>query len=196
MSKTAVYGIDYLKLSPALESGETSGTYPDFEKVASKFLVTAIPKDSMSFNDQAAGDNDIEVEDLDTIYASLPSDMGSEGFTVQTYDMGEVAYEYLMGYTKNGEWNEETLGFSLPNQAVELKTKAFQDFPARVFQWARMKVKVTKTGNIGKSGFPNFNLEFKKLANLDKDGKEVPGARNKIYTAPAPAPDPDPLPEG
>ena len=50
-----------------------------------------------------------------------------------------------------------------------------------------MKVKVTKTGTIGKSGFPNFNLEFKKVANLDKTGKEISGARNKIYTAPAPA---------
>ena len=184
MSKTAVYGIEYLKLSPAIESGETAGTYPDFDKVAAKFLVTAIVKDSISFSVQAPGDTDIEVDDMDTLYASLPSDAGSEGFTVQTYDMGEEAYKYLLGYTKNAEWNEETPGFSLANQGVELKTKAFQDFPARIFQWARMKVKVTKTGNIGKSGFPNFNLEFKKLANLNKDGKEVSGARNKIYTAP------------
>ena len=184
MSKTAVYGIEYLKLAPALESGETAGTYPDFEKEAVKFLVTAIVKDSMSFNDQAPGDTDIEVEDMNTLYASLPSDVGSEGFTVQTYDMGEEAYKYLMGYTKKEEWNEETPGFSLANQGVELKTKDFQDFPSRIFQWARMKVKVTKTGSIGKSGFPNFNLEFKKLANLNKEGKEVSGAGNKIYTAP------------
>lgn len=184
MSKTAVYGIEYLKLSPSIETGETAGAFPDFEKVATKFLVTAVVKDSMSFNDQAPGDTDIEVEDMDTVYASLPSDVGSEGFTVQTYDMGEEAYKYLLGYTKSGEWNEEVPGFALPNQAVELKTKAFQDFPARIFQWARMKVKITKTGNVGKSGFPNFNLEFKKLSNLNKEGKAVAGARNKIYTAP------------
>lgn len=186
MAKNAVYGIDYLKLSPSIEIGETSGTYPDFEKIASKFSVTAIVKDSFSHNDQAKGDSDIEVEDMDTLYASLPSDAGSEGFTVQTYDMGEEAYKYLLGYTKNAEWNEETPGFQLANQAVELKTKNFQDFPARVFQWARMSVKVTKTGNIGKSGFPNFNLEFKKLANFNKDGKEISGARNKIYTPAVP----------
>ena len=187
MSKTAVYGIDYLKLAPAIETGEDAGNYPDFETVANIFKVTAIPKDSLSHNDQAPGDNDIEVEDMDTLYASLPSDAGSEGFTVQTYDMGENAYKYLYGYTKKGEWNEETVGYKLPNQAVELKTKEFQDFPARIFQWAKMKVKVTKTGTIGKSGFPNFNLEFKKVANLDRTGKEISGARNKIYTAPAPA---------
>ncbi|MEY8608462.1 hypothetical protein AALM74_04690 [Parabacteroides segnis] len=189
MLKTAVYGIEYLKLAAAIEAGENAGTYPDFDTVANVFKVTAIPKDSFSHNDQAPGDNDIEVEDMATLYASIPSDAGSEGFTVQTYDMGENAYKSLMGYTKNGEWNEETVGFQLPNQAVELKTKAFQDFPSRIFQWARMKVKVTKTGTVGKSGFPNFNLEFKKVANVNKEGKEIPGARNKIYTAPDPAPE-------
>lgn len=176
--KTAVYGIEYLKLAPAIESGENAGSYPEFE-TASQFSVTAIVKDSFSHNDTAPGDNDIEVEDMDTLYASLPSDVGSEGFTLQTYDMGEEAYKYLLGYAKKGDWMEEIVNYSLPNQAVELKTKAYQDFPARIFQWARMKVKVTKTGNVGKSGFPNFNLEFKKLANMDKSGKQIGGARNK-----------------
>lgn len=189
MSKTAVYGIEYLKLAAAIEAGENAGSYPDFDTVANLFKVVAIPKDSFSHNDQAPGDNDIEVEDMETIYASLPSDAGSEGFTVQTYDMGENAYKYLLGYAKKGDWNEESVGYKLPNQAVELKTKQLQDFPSRIFQWARMKVKVTKTGTVGKSGFPNFNLEFKKVANLDKDGNEISGARNKIYVAPAPAPE-------
>lgn len=186
MSKTAVYGIEYFKLAAAIETGENAGNYPDFDTVANIFKVVAIPKDSFSHNDQASGDNDVEVEDMDTIYASLPSDAGSEGFTVQTYDMGENAYKYLLGYAKKGEWNEETVGFQLPNQAAELKTKAFQDFPSRIFQWARLRVKVTKTGSVGKSGFPNFNLECKKVANMDKTGAEISGARNKIYTPGAP----------
>nr|DAO22996.1 MAG TPA: hypothetical protein [Caudoviricetes sp.] len=187
MSKTAVYGIDYLKLSPAIETGDTAGNYPEFDKVAAKFLVTAIVKDSVSFNDQAPGDTDIEVEDMDNAYANLPSDMGSKGFTLQTYDMGEEAYKYLAGYKKDGDWNQETPGFTLPNQAVEIKTKAIDGFPAKIFQYARMKVKVTRTGNLGKSGFPNFNLEFKQLANLDKEGREISGARHKDYVASAPA---------
>lgn len=185
---TAVYGIEHLKLAPANESGESAGTYPDFETVAAKFMVRAIVKDSMQYNDAAPGTNDIEVEDMDDYYASLPSEPGKKGFTLQTYDMGEGAYKYLLGYTKNGEWNEEAIGYKLPNQSVELKTKAIDGFPARLFQWARMKIVVTRSGTIGKSGFPNFNLEFQQLANLDKTGMEISGARNKIYTAPAPAP--------
>lgn len=102
MSKTAVYGIDYLKLAPAIETGEDAGNYPDFETVANIFKVTAIPKDSLSHNDQAPGDNDIEVEDMDTLYASLPSDAGSEGFTVQTYDMGKTPINIFMDIQRKG----------------------------------------------------------------------------------------------
>lgn len=184
MDKEAVYGIDYLKLASAIISGETAGSYPDFEKIAEKFQVKAIVKDSMQYNDSAPSTNDIAVEDMDDYYASLPSEPGKKGFTLQTYDMGEAAYKYLLGYTKNGEWNEESVGYTLPHQAVELKTKEIDGFPARIFQWAKMKVTVTRAGTIGKSGFPNFNLEFQQFANLDKNGKEISGARNKIYTAP------------
>ena len=60
MSKTAVYGIDYLKLAAAIEAGDKAGTYPDFDTVDSIFKVVAIPKDSFSHNDQAPGDNDID----------------------------------------------------------------------------------------------------------------------------------------
>lgn len=185
MEKEAVYGIDYIKLANAIVSGENAGAYPDFDTVADKFMVRAIVKDSMQYNDSAPGTNDIEVEDMDDYFASLPSEPGKKGFTLQTYDMGAGAYKYLLGYTKNGEWNEEAVGYKLPNLAVELKTKEIDGFPAFVFQWAKMKVTVTRSGTIGKSGFPNFNLEFQQLANLDKNGKEISGARNKIYTAPA-----------
>ena len=184
MAGTAVYGIDYMKLAPAIESGDTAGAYPEFETVQVKFNVKAIVKDSFQFNDSAPGANDIEVEEMDNYYASLPSDPGKKGFTVQTYDMGSEAYKYLTGYAKNGEWDEETPGFDMPNQAVELKTKSLKGFPAKLFQWARMKLTVTRTGTVGKSGFPNFNLEFQQLANLNKDGKEISGARNKNYTEP------------
>lgn len=179
---TAVYGIEHLKLSPAIESGDNAGEYPDFEEAVAVFQITAIVKDSTSYNDAAPGTNDIEVEDMDTFYARLPSDLGSKGFTVQTYDMGESAYKYLLGYTEAGNWMTETPGFVLANQAVELKSDSLDGFPSKIFQWARMKAAVTRTGTVGKSGFPNFNLEFTQLANLDKDGMEISGARWQIAT--------------
>ena len=42
-----------------------------------------------------------------------------------------------------------------------------------------MKLTVTKQGTIGKSGFPNLNIECKKQAFLNAQGKEIPGARWK-----------------
>lgn len=186
MEGTAVYGIEHLKLAQAIETGENAGAYPVFETAAAKFSVVAITKDSFSFSDSAPGANDIEVEDMENYYARLPSDPGKKGFTLQTYDMGEDAYKYLLGYSKNGEWNEENPKFKLANQAVELKSKEIDNFPSKIFQWARMKVVVTKAGTIGKSGFPNFNLDCQQLANVDKEGKEISGARNKNYVAPDP----------
>lgn len=175
----AIYGIDHVKLMAAMESGATAGQYPDFDTLASGFRINAIVKDSFSFSDTAPSTNDIEVEDMDAFYAQLQSDNGSETFTLQTYDMNKDAYEYLLGYTTSGAWNEETPGFKLGNQALEIKSKALDSFPARIFQWARLSCKVTKTGTLGKSGFPNFNLEFTKLANLDTTGAEISGARWK-----------------
>jgi hypothetical protein len=70
-------------------------------------------------------------------------------------------------------------GFTLTDQAVQIVTQKLGNFPAKVFEWARMSVKVSRTGTIGKSGFPNFQLEFTKLANLDAQGNEVPGERWK-----------------
>ena len=145
------------------------------------FALKAIVKDSLSYNDSAATENDIEVEDMDNFYASLPSGLATKGFTIQTYDMGEETYKHLCGYEKqsSGDWFEEKPGFELANQAVQIITKAFGDFPSKTFEWANMKTKVTRTGTIGKSGFPNFNIEFKQQSLISAEGKEIAGARWK-----------------
>lgn len=174
MATEAVYGIETLKLMPAVK-----GDFPDFG--TSSFVVRAIVKDSFSYNDTAPTENNVEIEDSDEYFATIFTDNGKHGFTLQTYDMGEEAYKYFMGYTKNevSGYMEEPNSFTLTDQAAQITTKKLGDFPAKVFEWARMSVKVSRTGTIGKSGFPNFQLEFTKLGNFDSDGKEVCGARWK-----------------
>lgn len=183
MSKSAVYGIASIKFAEVTKDGTFPASWTAFQ-------MKAIVKDSVSFNDQAPSESNIEVEDMDTYYATLPTDKGSEGFTIQTYDLGKEAYSFFMGYaagkndtTEGGSDNTgyqvETVGFVLDNKAVQITTKKFGDFPARVFEWANMKLTVTKTGTIGKSGFPNLNIECKKQAFTNADGKEIPGARWK-----------------
>lgn len=178
--KTAVYGIESIKFAET----PTDGKFPT---VWTAFQMKAIVKDSFSYNDAAPGETNIEVEDMDDYYAILQSDKGTKGFTVQTYDLSEEAYKFFFGYVDGEGDNEgyfaEKPGFELTNKAVQITTKAFADFPAKVFEWANMKLSVTKSGTIGKSGFPNLNIEFKKQAFVGTDGTEIAGARWKVLNA-------------
>lgn len=183
MAKTSVYGIKSIKFAELTNDGTFPSEWTAFD-------MKAIVKDSLSFNDSAPGKNDIEVEDMDEYYASLDSDKGSRGFTIQTYDLSKEAYEFFYGYKEgsndtssggsdNSGWNVETPGFKLSNKAIQITTRKFGDFPARVFEWANMELTVTNQGTIGKSGFPNLNIECKKQAFINAQGKEIPGARWK-----------------
>lgn len=179
MARTGVYGIQSIKFADTPSDGSFPTEWKGFE-------MKAIVKDSFSFNDTTPSETNIEVEDMDENYATLESDKGSSGFTVQTYDMSEEAYKYFWGYAEgsgaNQGWLVETPGWELGNKAVQITTRKFGDFPAKIFEWASMRIAVTRTGTIGKSGFPNLNLSFTKQAFTDSEGKEVAGARWKVVT--------------
>jgi hypothetical protein len=153
------------------------------------FSIKAIVKDSLQFNDSAPSESNVEVEDMDEYFATLETDKGSKGFTVQTYDLSESAYTYLLKYEKASEnntegWISEQPGEKVGNQAVQITTKKLgTEFVSRIYQWANMKLAVTHSGTIGKSGFPNLNITFTKQANLDADGVEQSGARWRQVTA-------------
>lgn len=180
MAKNGVYGIESFKMQAA-----AANAFPSTWTGTGIYEMKAIVKDSLSFNDSAPSDNDIEVEDMDNFYATLPGSIATKGFTVQTYDLSAEAYMYLMGYTDNttgtgaSGYYEETPGFQLGNQAVQIITKAFADFPSKTFEWANMACKVTRSGTIGKSGFPNLNIEFKQNVLANSGGTEICGARWK-----------------
>lgn len=154
------------------------GSYIDFDTVVGlpTFDVTAIVKDSFTYTDTAPTETNIEIEDSDDFFATIKTDGGSKGFTLQTYDMSEEAYNYLLGYVKEGSIMKESVDFELPNQCVEIKTRKHGGFPSKIYRYARMSVRVNRTGTIGKSGFPNLQLEFTKLANYDASGAEIAGA--------------------
>ena len=181
MAKTAVYGIS----SVSLANPGQNGAFPSSWSGDGAFSFKAIVKDSLSFNDSAAGDNDIEVEDSDDIYASLRSGNDTRGFTMDTYDLSEEAYIALLQYTKPLSDNTDGWVYAPAKstdlvKAVQIITKAFDDFPAKTFEWAKMKINVTRAGNIGKSGFPNFHLEFRELMNANASGEPISGHRWKV----------------
>ena len=176
MAKTAVYGIT----SVTLANPGANGAYPTQWTGSGTFTFKAIVKDSLSFNDSAAGNNDIEVEDSDVIYASLQNGVDTRGFTMDTYDLSEEAYQKLWQFTTADGWNVAPTNTTDLIQAVQIVTRAFDDFPSKTFQWAKMKIEVTRAGTIGKSGFPNFHLEFRELMNANASGEPISGHRWKL----------------
>lgn len=187
-NKSGAWGIESVKFAPLVDSptADTAGAKSPFPTAWNEFKLRAIVKDSLSFNDQAPSTNNIEVEDSDNYYAVLQSDAGSEGFTVQVYDMSEEAYMFFFGFKKGAaegtdkDYLVEDPKFKLQNHAVQITTKGTDEFPSHIFEWANMKLVVTKSGSIGKSGFPNINIECTKQAVFDvKTGEEMPSARHK-----------------
>lgn len=180
-NKSGAWGVESVKFAPMVDS--PTSTKSPFPTAWTEFEMKAIVKDSLQFNDQAPSTNNIEIEDSDNYYATLQSDAGTEGFTIQTYDMSDKAAEFFLGYTKNGDYVQETPKFKLQNHAVQITTKGTDEFPQKTFEWANMKITVTKSGTIGKSGFPNINIECVKQAVFDATtGAELPAARWKTAT--------------
>ena len=149
MSKTAAYGVSAVTFTP------TGGSAISFQ---------AIVKDSLQFNDQAGSQQEIEVEDMEGPYAILQTSAGTRGFTMDTYDMTGAVYSSL--YAQIGK---------RPTGAVSITTKALDDIPAMTFAWTKMQVTVTRAGTLGKSGFPNFHLEFRELTTTNQQGQEQSG---------------------
>lgn len=182
MAKGGTYGINTVTLATPVTGG-----YPTTWTGEGTFSFKAIVRDSVSFNDAAPGENDLYVEEVDDIYATLKSDEGSKGFTLDTYDLSEESYKALAGFTEVTDdkttWYAEPIQQDFLIKAVQIVTRKLDDFPSKTFQWAKMKVSVTKAGTIGKSGFPNFHLEFKQLANTDASGNAVSGHRWKLTGA-------------
>lgn len=174
MAKTAAYGISSVSLATPVAGG-----FPTSFDGDDAFKFKAIVIDSLTFNDAAPSQNDVYVEETDDIYATLDSDSGTKGFTMQTYDISEESYKYLMGFSKDATtgWNTEPTERLKLTKAVQIVTRTLDDFPSKTFQWAKMDIQVTKAGNIAKSGFPNLSLTFKQLANYDSNGKAQSGHR-------------------
>jgi hypothetical protein len=154
------------------------GSFIDFDTIVGlpTMTVEAIAKGSFQHTDTPPSVTNVEIEDSDDYYATIETDNGSKGFTLQTYDKSEKAFKYFLGYVKEGDKLREPISFTLPNQCVEIRTLEQGSNPAKIYRFARMSLRVTSSGTLGKETFPTFTLEFTKLANYDANGNEISGA--------------------
>ena len=75
------------------------------------------------------------------------------------------------------KWVNEAPVESEIYKAIEIVTKDLDDIPSKTFQWSKMKLTVTRSGSIGKSGLPNLNIECRQMAVFDAKGEKVSGHR-------------------
>jgi hypothetical protein len=171
------YGIEHIKMVAA----NTDGSFPDFNVATGVKLINLIVTDSFSEDKEDDQETEILWEDQDGIGLVLPGQKGKKTITFQSNDLSAEQYEYFMGYKKTsaGGWVEETPGFVLPAQAMEVKTREIDDYPATTHQWAKVKVNVKRTGNTGKNGLPNLTFNVTMLANTTGTGIQVAGHRFK-----------------
>ena len=169
--KNGVFGIQEFALADCV----ANGGYP----TAFDLKLKAIVSGSLSFNDAAASTSDVEIEDSEDPYAVLTSSAATKGFTIQTYDLSEDNFVNLLGYTKDEtkKWINESPTETETYKAVQIITKDLDDIPSKTFQWSKMKLTITRSGSIGKSGLPNLNIEFRQMAVFDANGDKVSGHR-------------------
>lgn len=173
--KNGVYGIKSFSFADCVENGG----YPTSWKNNLKAIVSG----SLSFNDQAAQTSDVEIEDSEDPYAVLTTGAATKGFTVQTYDLSEDNFKDLLGYTQDaGSGNKNKWMNELPREtevykAIQIVTKDLDDIPSKTFQWSKMKLTITRSGSIGKSGLPNLNIECRQMSVFDTEGNAKSGHR-------------------
>lgn len=170
MAKNGVFGIKTFSFADCVANGGYPTTFPNSLK--------AIVTGSLTFNDSAASTSDVEVEDSEDPYAVLTSSAATKGFTIQTYDLSKENFESLLNYTSDDKkWENEAPTENECYKAIQIVTKDLDDIPSRTFQWSKMKLTITRSGSIGKSGLPNLNIECRQMAVYDAQGEKVSGHR-------------------
>jgi hypothetical protein len=170
MAKNGVFGIKTFSFADCV----ANGGYPTTFSNSLKAIVTG----SLTFNDSAASTSDVEVEDSEDPYAVLTSSAATKGFTIQTYDLSKENFESLLNYTSDDKkWENEAPTENECYKAIQIVTKDLDDIPSRTFQWSKMKLTITRSGSIGKSGLPNLNIECRQMAVYDAQGDKVSGHR-------------------
>jgi hypothetical protein len=176
------FGIKSVKLAPAT----TDGTFPDFS--TGGILIPMIVIDSFTYDKEDDATTDLECEDFDDVFLTLPGQKGKRTLTIQTYDLDADVMAYLTGETTvttgSGQsevtWRMEGVGFELPSQAMQIITRAIDTYPAKQIEYAKLRVEVKESGTLGKNGLPNLTLTCTKLANMNATGVEIPGKRTKV----------------
>jgi hypothetical protein len=171
------YGIEYIMFGEA----PATGVFPEPGATTGVKLVNLIVMDSYVKEEADDEETDIYWEDVDGVGMTLNGNEGAKTVVFESNDLSAEQYNYFKGYITDAttKWTVEDPGFTLPPQYMEMKTRAIDQFKARIHQYTPVKVKVKEAGTTGKNGLPNLTFAIKRQANKDATGKQIGGHRFK-----------------
>lgn len=189
MAKKEVYrGIDSIIFAPANISGATKGDFPTFTGEGI-YKATGIVTDSVVLGQEDDQITDVNYEELDDVAFSFVTQKGKRTLSLQIEDLSFEARSYFFGETKisaeedkNKDWDVENPSFELPLQAIQIKTKAFGEYPAKLIEFTPLRVVAKNTGTIGKNGGAVIEIVCTRNTNFNSAGEVIPGKRSKDAT--------------
>ena len=155
------YGIQEIKMTAA----NADGSFPDFDNNEVK-IINLIACDSFREDQEADKETNLFVEDSETPVSTIV-EKGAKTITFQTHDLSQEQCMYLMGFTIVDGYLTENNRFVLPSQAMRLITKPIDIYPSKIREWAKLDVKVKRTGTVGKNGLPSLQLDMKIPSSMD-----------------------------
>lgn len=186
MAKKEVYrGIESIIFAPANVSGATKGDFPTFTGEGI-YTATNIVTDSVILGQEDDQITDVNYEEIDDIAFSFVTQKGKKTLSLQVEDLSLDARSYFFGEktdtvteSKNKDWDVEDPSFEMPLQAIQIKTKAFGEFPAKLIEFTPLRVVAKNTGTIGKNGGAVIEIVCTRNTNFDASGKVIAGKRSK-----------------
>lgn len=173
------WGIDSIKFMNPVGDG----SFPNFDATTGVTLTKLIVIDSFVKTEEANSTNDIGWEDT-SAKLRLTGDVGARTIVFESNDLSAEQYKYFKGY-KDGTGDNVGYTVSDPKsddtiiQAMQLKTRAISEYPARVHEFTPVLVEVKENGTVGKNGLPNLTFTITRQPNFDENGNELGGHRFK-----------------
>jgi len=178
MAKPKVdWGIDSVKFMNPVGDG----TFPNFDATTGVTLMHLIVIDSFVKTEEANTNTDIEWEET-SARLRLPGSVGQKTIVFESNDLSAEQFKYFKGYIDgtgaNAGYTVETpQGDDTLTQAMQVKTRKIQEYPARVAEYTPVLVEVKENGTVGKNGLPNLTFTVTRQPNYDADGNEIGGHR-------------------
>ncbi|MBK5722425.1 hypothetical protein JGH11_16230 [Dysgonomonas sp. Marseille-P4677] len=179
MAKKVDWGIDSVKFMNVA----ADGAFPDFDASSGVTLSNLIVIDSFVKTEEANTNTDIEWEETNS-KLRLPGSVGTKTIVFESNDLSEEQFKYFKGY-KDGTGANAGYIVNDPKsndtitQAMQLKTRAVGEFPARIHEYTPVLVETKENGTVGKNGLPNLTHTITRQPNYDASGAEIGGHRIK-----------------